>query len=104
MDGYTTAPELIPRLVWLGKIVTIRHQDLVDFRGCVNGAASVAIRAEETMEEAAQNHRWLAAQRDTLLEKARSLLGFEDFLRPKKFATLSKATRAGSVVVINVTH
>ncbi|KIM86572.1 hypothetical protein PILCRDRAFT_815805 [Piloderma croceum F 1598] len=53
-------------------------------------------------EEAAQHHRQLAKDWDTLVEKARTITGFEDFLQPKKFAKLTKAARSGPVIVINV--
>lgn len=54
------------------------------------------------MEEAARKHRQLAEAWDTLVAKARSLAGFEHFLRPKKFTTLLKAASAGAVVIVNV--
>jgi hypothetical protein len=55
-----------------------------------------------SMEQASQRHRELAMRWDTLVEKVRTLPGFEDFLQPKKFAKLWKAARSGPVIVINV--
>lgn len=51
--------------------------------------------------EAARKHRQLAELRDAPV-KARSLAGLEDFLQPKKFATLLKAARAGIDVIVIV--
>ncbi|KIM79026.1 hypothetical protein PILCRDRAFT_574232 [Piloderma croceum F 1598] len=55
-----------------------------------------------SMEQTARQHRKLATDWDMLIEKARSIPGFEDFLRPKKLEKLSRAARSGPVVVINV--
>ena len=57
---------------------------------------------EPSMEEVAQQHRRLAEEWEQLVGRARAIGGFEDFLRPKKFAQLRSAAKAGPVVVINV--
>jgi tetratricopeptide (TPR) repeat protein len=53
-------------------------------------------------EEIAQGHRRLAEQWETLVEKAREVPGFEDFLRPKRLRQLCSAADSGPIVVINV--
>jgi hypothetical protein len=55
-----------------------------------------------SMEKVAQDHRRLAEERERLVKKARDIPGFEDFLRPKRFAQLCSAAEAGPVVVVNV--
>jgi len=59
---------------------------------------------QTSMEQAAQSHRQLATDWDMLVEKARLMPGFEDFLQPKTFSKLSQASRFGPVVVINVSQ
>jgi hypothetical protein len=54
------------------------------------------------MEEVAQEHRRLAEKWEVLVNRARDIPGFEDFLRPKKFVKLCSAAEAGPVVVINL--
>jgi hypothetical protein len=57
----------------------------------------------QLIEEPAQHHHRLAKDWDRLVENAPEL--YQDlriFLRPKKFAALSKAARSGPVVVIKV--
>jgi hypothetical protein len=55
-----------------------------------------------SIEQAAQHHRQLAKDWDTLVDKARTIPGFDDFLRPKKFSKLAHAAQSGPVGVINV--
>ena len=55
-----------------------------------------------SVEEAAQRHRRLAEEWERLVGRVRDIAGFEDFLRPKRFAQLRIAAKAGPVVVINV--
>lgn len=54
------------------------------------------------LEEEAQEHHRLATEWDHLLENARQLPGFHDFMRPRKAATLVDAAKDGPVIVINV--
>ncbi|KAK0214055.1 CHAT domain-containing protein [Armillaria fumosa] len=56
-----------------------------------------------TMEEIAREHRRLATEWDSLVERVRALPGFEDFLGPKKLATLKNTAKLGLVVLLNVT-
>ncbi|KAK0218628.1 CHAT domain-containing protein [Armillaria fumosa] len=56
---------------------------------------------ELSMEEVAKEHRRLATEWDSLVERVRSLPGFEDFLRPKRLATLKNAAKLGPVVIVN---
>ncbi|CAE7207153.1 unnamed protein product [Rhizoctonia solani] len=56
---------------------------------------------EMTLEEASQRHRRLAKEYDELLNQARTLPGFEDFLQPIKANELLRAARNGPIVVIN---
>ena len=55
-----------------------------------------------SMEEIAQDHHHLAGEWEILVERARGLPGFADFLRPRKLAQLLRAANAGPVVVLNV--
>jgi hypothetical protein len=55
-----------------------------------------------SMEESAQHHRRLAEEWEHLVGRVRGILGFESFLRPKKFTQLLIAAKAGPVVVVNV--
>jgi tetratricopeptide (TPR) repeat protein len=66
------------------------------------GIRDIPSDKELPAEHAARQHRKLALRWDALVERARSIPGFEDFLRPKKWTTLSRAARSGPVVVINV--
>jgi hypothetical protein len=54
-----------------------------------------------SMEQVAQGHRRLAEEWERLVERARAIPGFEDFLRPKKLGQLCSAADAGPVVVVN---
>jgi hypothetical protein len=54
-----------------------------------------------SMEQVAQGHRRLAEEWERLVERARAIPGFEDFLRPKKLVQLRSAAKAGPVVVVN---
>lgn len=54
------------------------------------------------LEGQARQHRRLATEWDQLLEKARWLPGFDNFMRPRQAATLMHAAKDGPVVVINV--
>ncbi|KAK0187361.1 hypothetical protein F5146DRAFT_1004283 [Armillaria mellea] len=56
---------------------------------------------ELTMEERAKEHCCLATERDSLVETVRALPGFEDFLQPKKLATLKNAAKLGPVILLN---
>ncbi|CAE6433131.1 unnamed protein product [Rhizoctonia solani] len=52
-------------------------------------------------EHVAQKHRRLAEEYYGLLSQARSLPGFDDFLRPTKATVLAGAAQNGPIVVIN---
>ncbi|KAK0214568.1 CHAT domain-containing protein [Armillaria fumosa] len=56
---------------------------------------------EFTMEERAKEHRRLATEWDSLVETVRARPGFEDFLGPKRLATLKNAAKLGPVVLLN---
>ncbi|KAG9090438.1 hypothetical protein FRC06_001083 [Ceratobasidium sp. 370] len=55
-----------------------------------------------SLEEAAREHRGLAASWMGLLDRIRQLPGFHDFLRPKLFAELVLSARGDTIVVVNV--
>jgi hypothetical protein len=55
-----------------------------------------------SLEQAAQNHRRLALRWDDLLDKARALPGFENFLLPLKASQLMRSAQSGPVVMINM--
>ncbi|KAK0214588.1 CHAT domain-containing protein [Armillaria fumosa] len=87
-DAY---PDLAKRLSQVGNALekaTSRDVNIENFK-------------EFTMEEIAKEHRRLAAEWDSLVETVRALPGFEDFLRPKKLATLKNAAKHGPVVLLN---
>ncbi|CAE6491015.1 unnamed protein product [Rhizoctonia solani] len=52
-------------------------------------------------EQATQQRRLLANEYNDLLAQVRTLSGFEDFLQPRKLATLARAARNGPIVVVN---
>ncbi|CAE7124647.1 unnamed protein product [Rhizoctonia solani] len=54
-----------------------------------------------TTEEVGQRHRHLAKEYNQLLNQARSISGFEDFLLPVRANRLTGAARNGPIVVIN---
>ncbi|CAE6533286.1 unnamed protein product [Rhizoctonia solani] len=54
-----------------------------------------------TAEQVAQKHRQLAQEYGDLLSQARTLPGFESFLKPLKANRLVQAARSGPIVVIN---
>jgi tetratricopeptide (TPR) repeat protein len=56
---------------------------------------------EMSMEEVAYAHRRLADEWEALVKTARNVPGFEEFLIPKRFEQLCKASDVGPVVVIN---
>lgn len=55
-----------------------------------------------SIEQVMQHQRRLAKEWETLMERARAIQGFEDFLQPKKFSQLLCAAKSDPVVVINV--
>ncbi|KAI0310888.1 CHAT domain-containing protein [Amylostereum chailletii] len=57
---------------------------------------------ETSLEDDAQNHRRLAEKYERMVEKARTLPGCEDFLRPKRLAHLLPVAESGPVVVVNI--
>ncbi|KZT01257.1 TPR-like protein [Laetiporus sulphureus 93-53] len=56
---------------------------------------------QETLEKEAQQHRALAQKWELLLAEVRSMLGFEQFLMPKKLAQLLKCAHSGPVIILN---
>jgi hypothetical protein len=54
------------------------------------------------MEEVARSHRANVAKREELLDEVRELPGFEDFLKPARFAFLREAAGDHPVVAINI--
>ncbi|KAG9100021.1 hypothetical protein FRC06_004600 [Ceratobasidium sp. 370] len=54
------------------------------------------------LEQASQRHHRLAEEWDQLVASARSIHGFENFLRPKQASELVHAAHSRAVVVINV--
>ncbi|KAB5588629.1 Aromatic di-alanine and TPR containing protein [Ceratobasidium theobromae] len=55
-----------------------------------------------SLEKAAQKHRQIAGQYETLLKQIRALPGFEGFLGPKRAPELLTTVKTGPVVVLNV--
>ncbi|CAE6491319.1 unnamed protein product [Rhizoctonia solani] len=55
----------------------------------------------DTLEQAGQERRRLAAEYLSLLSKTRQLPSFEDFLRPMQANNLIRAARHGPIIVIN---
>ncbi|KAG9090580.1 hypothetical protein FS749_000443 [Ceratobasidium sp. UAMH 11750] len=55
-----------------------------------------------TMEQSSRLQRSLAVEWDELVGRARQILGFQDFLKPKKITELTQAADSGAVVIINV--
>ncbi|KAK0459039.1 CHAT domain-containing protein [Armillaria novae-zelandiae] len=84
-------PDLARRLSQVGDALekaTSRNVDTEHFK-------------EFTMEERAKEHRRLATEWDSLVETVRARPGFEDFLGPKRLATLKSAAKLGPVVLLN---
>ncbi|KAG8738401.1 hypothetical protein FRC10_006928 [Ceratobasidium sp. 414] len=161
LDVYQLAMNLVPSVVWLGKPIDRRYQDILLIGNLVNDAAAVAIsferydlalewleqgrsivwsqilqlrtplddlrrvdaslanRLEEVSraldragtaplalsqptEQDAQIQRRLAEEWDELVNRARDIPDFQDFLRPRKVSTLARAAHSGAVVVVNV--
>ncbi|KAB5589201.1 Aromatic di-alanine and TPR containing protein [Ceratobasidium theobromae] len=57
---------------------------------------------ETSLEKSAQRLRRLAESYDSLVEEARAIPGFEDFLRPRRFSRLIPAAQVGHLVIVNV--
>jgi len=53
----------------------------------------------QSMEQKEQLHHQLALKWESLVQRARTVLGFEDFLRPKLLPQLANAARDGPVVL-----
>ncbi|KAB5590921.1 Aromatic di-alanine and TPR containing protein [Ceratobasidium theobromae] len=160
LTAFQTAIDLIPHVVWLGKTIAQRYDDIPEIGNLATTSAAAAISAGEynralewleqarsvvwnqtlqlrtpvdelssahpelaaelqsvatelhnaasqskdviILEQAVQRHRHLAGRYDELVNKIRSIDGFEDFLRPKKVSALLRAAQTGPVVVINV--
>ena len=61
-------------------------------------------RPDETsldFEKAAQRHRRLAEEWESLVDRVREISGFQDFLKPMKFASLQRAAISGPIVILN---
>jgi hypothetical protein len=169
LEPYSIAFSLLPQVIWLGRTISERYEDLPEIGTLVREAAAAAVTAGEyTMavewleqgrsiiwsqllglrtpietlrnidpglakkilevssalenagsrdtqernltgtdsqsspEKAAQYHHRLAEEWERLLGQVRALPGFEDFLLPKRFSQLCKASNAGPVVVFNI--
>ncbi|KAH7318849.1 CHAT domain-containing protein [Rhizoctonia solani] len=55
-----------------------------------------------TLESAAQSYRRLAEEYAELIDQARELPGFENFLKPRKSNELIRAAETGPIIVVNV--
>ena len=55
-------------------------------------------------DEAVQNQYALAQQWEDLVKQVRETPGFENFLQPKQYSELQKASHAGPVVVLNISE
>ncbi|KAH8810239.1 hypothetical protein DL96DRAFT_1444516, partial [Flagelloscypha sp. PMI_526] len=55
-----------------------------------------------SLEQQAQAHRRNIQQREDLLTQIRKMPGFESFLKPEKFSTLSKAFKGRPVLLLTV--
>ncbi|CUA68295.1 DNA mismatch repair protein MSH3 [Rhizoctonia solani] len=65
-------------------------------------ASSIAQQDPLSIEMAAQHRRRLATTYEGLVSEARTIPGFEEFLRPKRGEQLMAAAQSGPVVIINV--
>jgi tetratricopeptide (TPR) repeat protein len=54
-----------------------------------------------SVDDEANERRATALKYESLLKKIREMDGFEDFLRPKRFAVLARAATSGPVVMVN---
>ncbi|KAI0028954.1 CHAT domain-containing protein [Vararia minispora EC-137] len=68
-----------------------------------SSAAVLSYSAHSTQERQGQVHRQLADAYYSLVQKARSIAGFEDFLRPRRFNQLQNASRASPIILLNLT-
>lgn len=55
-----------------------------------------------TQEQVTIQHHRLVDQYKPLIDQARSLPGFDNFMRPKKATELMSAARRGPIVVVNI--
>ncbi|KAG9077601.1 hypothetical protein FRC06_008806, partial [Ceratobasidium sp. 370] len=65
-------------------------------------AGTAPLASSPQTEEDAQVQRRLAEEWDELVNRARNIPDFQDFLRPQKASTLARAAHSGAAVVINV--
>ncbi|KDQ49329.1 hypothetical protein JAAARDRAFT_200961 [Jaapia argillacea MUCL 33604] len=56
---------------------------------------------QHSLEEVAQEHRWLTAQWEAILGEIHGVQGFDRFLLPKPFSQLKGAVHSGPVVILN---
>ncbi|KIM88292.1 hypothetical protein PILCRDRAFT_771082 [Piloderma croceum F 1598] len=83
----------------------VRVSQALEHAGSRNASTqdlSPQLNQDLSMEQVAQSHRRLAEEWEWLVERARAIPGFEDFLLPKKLGQLCSAANAGPVVVVNV--
>jgi hypothetical protein len=97
-------PDLADRFIKISQLLARRPPER---SGIGVGGLSLARNGDmqqpsaEEVEES-QRYRALAAEWEWITEQARSLPGFEDFLKPPTFSKLLGAARGGPVVVLNI--
>ncbi|KAI0310885.1 CHAT domain-containing protein, partial [Amylostereum chailletii] len=79
-----------------------RTSRALDIAGTSQGPQPSEKEVETSMEDEAQKHRRLADKYERMIEKARTLPGCGDFLRPETLAHFRAAANSGSVVVVNI--
>lgn len=77
-------------------------QTLSTVESPANGITSAKMYLGASLEFEAQARRRLAEEWEETVQQCRSLAGFEGFLRPLTFDSLSRASQQGIIVVINV--
>ncbi|KAK0468776.1 CHAT domain-containing protein [Armillaria novae-zelandiae] len=88
-DAYPDLAERVSQVAVALEKATNRDADTEDFKGL-------------TMEEIAREQRRLATEWYSLVETVRALPGYEDFLGPKRLATLKNAAKLGPVILLNI--
>ncbi|PVF92618.1 hypothetical protein CPB86DRAFT_877740 [Serendipita vermifera] len=73
-------------------------EHLVQISQLLDGGSDQA----DSAEQEGQQYRTLTAEWEKAVDQVRSLPGFETFLRPPKSSELTRATRNGTVVVLNI--
>ncbi|KAG8735003.1 hypothetical protein FRC10_011092 [Ceratobasidium sp. 414] len=86
-DLRTVSPELASKLEHVAQLLDGTYPSSSEF--------------SYELEQASQRHHRLAEEWDQLITSARAILGFEDFLRPRRASELVNAAHSGAVVEIN---